>query len=116
MKTVKALLGIAVIAFVGMACWAVLPPYFNNYQLKDDMQSESRFSALSTKSEDAIRDTIYKKALEHDIAIKPEQIKVTRTGSDVIIVVDYTVDISFPTGQKYTLKFTNTTEKNPKVF
>ena len=116
MKTIKALVGLAILAFAAMASWAFLPPYFANYQFKDDMQTESRFSALGNKTEDAIRDTIYKKALEHDIVIKPEQIKVLRNGSDVSISVDYNVEVSIPTGQKFVLHFANSTDKNPKVF
>jgi hypothetical protein len=115
MGTLKALVGLAILAGLIFVAISILPPYFSNYQWRDDMQTEARFASLGTKSEEAIRESVFKKALEYEIPVKPEQIKVRRDGTDVVISCDYSVVVSFPTGHKVTLDFTNNTEKNRKV-
>lgn len=79
---------------------AFVPPYWANYQFEDAIKTEALMSTNSTKSEDAIRDTVYKKAQELEIPVQRDSIKVVRVGGmgtgSVTIDVPYTVDINLP--------------------
>lgn len=90
-----------------MFCIGVLPPYFANYQFKDDVAQEARFANVSNppKSDEDIRANLMRKANEYGIPIKPETIQITRTGSDILINIPYTVDVKFLTGQTYRMEF-----------
>lgn len=113
MKTIKALSGLAVVVALLVAAWGIMPPYFNNYQFKDDIIQEARFANASNppKSDEEMRVSLMKKVKDYDMPIKPEQIQISRDGSDVIIKVPYTVVVKFLTGQTYTLQFSPGTEK-----
>ena len=56
------------------------PPYFSNYQFQDALKTESQMTTYTTKTEDVIRDEVFKKAQEMDVPITREQIKVVRNG------------------------------------
>lgn len=107
MKTLKALIGLAIVAGVVMFLVGVIPPYFNNYQFKDDVEQEARFANVSVppKSDEDIRANLMRKAVEYGIPIKPEQIQISRSGSDVLVNIPYTVDVKFITGHTYRLQF-----------
>jgi hypothetical protein len=107
MKTVKSLLGLAVVAGVVMVVIGIAPPYFSNYQFKDDVLQEARFANVSIppKSDEDIRNNLLRKAKEYDIPLKAEQIQISRSGSDVLISAPYSVNVKFLTGQTYVLQF-----------
>ncbi len=56
------------------------PPFFSNYQFQDAIRTEAQLDTYTTKTDDQIRDSVYKKAQELDIPVTKEQIKVQRTG------------------------------------
>jgi hypothetical protein len=107
MKTVKALLGLAVLVGVVLFLVGVAPPYFANYQFKDDVVQAARFANVSNppKTDEDIRNDLMRKAKEYDIPIKSEQIQINRQGSDILISIPYTVDVKFLTGQTYRMEF-----------
>lgn len=107
MKTVKALLGLAVLVGVVLFLVGVVPPYFANYQFKDDVLQEARFANMSNppKTDEDIRNNLMRKAKEYDIPIKSEMIQINRQSSDILISIPYTVDVKFLTGQTYRLQF-----------
>ena len=112
MKLAVGVLFLIAIIVVGVA---VVPPYWANYQLQDAIKNEALISTNSAKSEDAIRDSVYKKVKELEIPIDKEAIKVTRVGSQgvgsVTIDVTYDVPVSLP-GYSFDLHFdANTTNK-----
>ena len=107
MKTIKALLGLAVVIAVVLFLVGVAPPYFANYQFKDDVLQEARFAnvAYPPKTDEDIRANLMRKAREYDIPIKAEQISISRGSGDILISIPYTVDVKFLTGQTYRLEF-----------
>ena len=107
MKTVKALIGVAGLAGVVLFLAGVAPPYFANYQFKDDVVQEARFANVSNppKTDEDIRNNLMKKAKEYDIPIKSDQIQISRQGSDILISIPYAVDVKFLTGQTYRMEF-----------
>ncbi len=102
--------------FIGILCFviaivagvALIPPYWANYQFEDAIKTEALMSTNSTKTEEAIRETVYKRAMELDIPLEKEKIKVQHVGQNgagsVAIEAPYTVTISLP-GYPVTLNF-----------
>lgn len=96
MKTLRALFGLFFIVAVIYACWMLVPPYFNNYKLEDAVTEEARLATYSARSENEIRESIFRKVQDLDIPATRDQITVQREGQGVSISVDYRVHLDFP--------------------
>jgi len=100
MATLRLLVGILAIVAAVYLCATLIPPFFANYQFEDAIKTEAQMSTYSTKSEDQIRDTIFKKAQELEIPMQREQIKVQRSGlqgsGSVLIDANYSVHVDLP--------------------
>jgi len=111
-------IGIIVIVAVIIFGVAFVPPYWDNYQFEDAIKTEALISTNSAKTEDQIRDTVYKKAKELEIPVERDAIKVQRSGMQgsgfVAIDVPYTVVVNLP-GYPVELHFDAAT-KNKGVF
>ena len=106
MGRLKALIGILIVGGGVYLGAMVLPVYFASYQFKDEVVTASKFASIDpNKSEDSIRDEVYKKAQSHEIPLKPEEIKVTRNGRDVTIEAGYTVTIELVGGKQWVATF-----------
>jgi hypothetical protein len=118
MGTFKLVLGFTFIIVSVWVCAALMPPYFANYQFEDAIETEARMSTYSTKPEDQIRDTVFKKAQELEIPINKDQIKVHRSGAvgtgTILIETNYQVHVNLP-GYPVDLQFTPST-KNKGAF
>ena len=79
---------------------ALIPPYWANYQFEDAIKTEALMATYSTKTEDAIRDSVYKRAQDFGVPLEKEKIKVTHLGANgtgsVTIEVPYAVTVSIP--------------------
>ncbi len=104
MKTLKALFGMFVVVGGFYVAFKLIPPYFNNYQFEDAIESEARLNAYSNKSEQQIREAVAKKALEFDIPLTAEKINVQRLSGEIAIWAEYTVHVDLP-GFPLDLKF-----------
>ena len=118
MNTIKLLVGIGAIVAVIIIGVQVLPPYMNNYQFQDALNNQALAATYSNKNEDEIREMAYKAAKENDIPIKPEQIKVVRSGGmgtgSLVIEAKYTVHVELP-GYPLDLNF-DATSKNKGIY
>lgn len=98
------------LAFLGATIFTavkILPPYFNNYQFQDAVQSECRFAlgGYPKKTEDDVRDEIWKKAQELSIPLtKKDDIQVVLNQGNVTISTNYSVPIDLLVYQ-FTLQF-----------
>jgi hypothetical protein len=112
------MVGIGAIVAVIIIGIQILPPYLNNYQFQDALNNEALAATYSNKTEDDIRDIAYKAAKENDIPIKPEQIKVIRSGGvgtgTLVIEANYTVHVDLP-GYPLDLKF-QVSSKNKGIY
>ncbi len=85
------------LVFVGAMVFAgikVVPPYLENYQFQDSIETEARFAIANTKPVDEIRDDIWRKAQDLSIPLeKKEDIKVSVDRSSVSISADYSVRV-----------------------
>jgi hypothetical protein len=99
-RTLKLILALGVIAVGVYVGYQLIPPIFANYQLQDAIQSEAVLQSYSNKTEDEIRDTIYKKAQDLEIPLREDQINVVRVGQggsgSLAISATYTVHIDLP--------------------
>ena len=110
MTTIKAIFGILLIVALIYLGWQAIPPYFYNYQFKDDLTEIARFASVSNKSEEEIRNEVLKKAVYYSLPIRPDQITVIRDGGDVGISVNYNVVVNLVVGRRWTMHFTPATE------
>jgi len=97
MKTLRAIIGLLIVAAFFYVAWKVVPPYMNDYQFQDavaQIAHEATFNYQRTEQD--VRDTVAKKAAEFSIPLTGEQIHVTKSGPEVIITGDYTVHLELP--------------------
>jgi hypothetical protein len=92
--------GILIIVASVILLATLAPPFFSNYQFEDALKTESQMTTYTTKTEDVIRDEVFKKAQELDVPVTKEQIKVVRNGvvgtGSVEIDAAYTVHVNLP--------------------
>ena len=114
----KMVFGILIIVGAVILIAALAPPYFSNYQFQDALKTESQMTTYTTKTEDVIRDEVFKKAQDMDIPITREQIKVVRNGvvgtGTVDIEANYIVHVNLP-GYPVDLHF-DASARNKGVF
>jgi hypothetical protein len=110
MKSFRAIAGIALIVAVVYATFMLVPPYYSNYQFQDVINSEARMNSYTQKTEDDMREYVWRKAKEFDIPVTRDQINVKRDGQSVAISVDYQVHVDLP-GYPLDLQF-HTASKN----
>lgn len=104
MKTLKAIIGVAVVVGGTYCGYLLIPPYFNNYQLQDYIESEARINTYTTKPEQDIKDGVIKQARNLEIPLQPENITVLRGTGELQISCSYTVHVDLP-GYPLDLKF-----------
>ncbi len=97
------------LAFLGAMIFSgvkIIPAYFAKYQFEDAIQTESKFALTGypKKSEEDVRQDVFKKAQELGIALKQEDIRVSMQAGNVEISADYSVPIDFAVYQ-FTLQF-----------
>ena len=114
MKTLKTLLTLGVIGFGFYTLWLVIPHYFHNYQFQDELEKLARQSNYTYNKPDAdIQRDVITKAQEYEIALQPEQVKISHQGSDLMIETEYTIRVELPF-YPFDLKFTPAT-RNRRV-
>jgi len=101
---VNTVLTLLVIGFLVFCAVKIVPAYFANYQLQDSMDTEARFAIANHKSDEEIREDIWKKAQELEIPAKRENIKVSSEQRAVNISVDYSIPVDLRVYQ-FTLEF-----------
>ena len=118
MGKLKLLIGICSIVGAVYVCAELIPPFFSNYEFEDAIKEEATIATYSTKPEDAIRDTVFKKAQDLEIPVTRDDIKVRRVGlqgtGSVQIETHYTVHVDLP-GYPLDLDF-NPSTKNKGAF
>jgi hypothetical protein len=112
MGSLKMVSGIVVMVAAVYLIAVLAPPFFSNYQFEDAIRTEAQMDTYNTKTEDQIRDAIFKKAQDLDVPLTREQIKVQRSGvtgtGSISIEAPYIVHVSLP-GYPLDLNFNPTT-------
>lgn len=106
---IKTLFTLLILAAILFSIFQVAPAFMDNYWIQDTMNTEARFAVTTRKSEDDIRETIWKEIREREIKATPpirrEDIRVEYTGRSINISLKYTVVINLYLYQ-YSLQFT----------
>lgn len=89
----KAILWTAALLLLIYAGIELVPPYINQYQLQDKITEEARFDTVNRKTDDQIRDIIFREIQDLNIPARREDIKVENTYHMVRITVEYTVPV-----------------------
>ena len=90
----KAILWTAALLAGFYVAFKVVPIYFANYQLQDKMQTEARYATVNHRSDDDLRNVIYKEIQDQDIPARREDIKILENSQrGVRISVDYTATV-----------------------
>jgi hypothetical protein len=104
----RLIIGILFVVFAIFFGVAFVPPYWANYQFEDAIKTEALMATNSSKSEDAIRDSVFKRAQDFGVPLDKEKIKVTHVGQNgtgsVTIEAPYSVTVNIP-GYPVTLNF-----------
>jgi len=94
MGKLKALIALVII-FGGIYFgWELIPPYFHNYELQDDLDDVARVNSYSHKTDEDIKAIVIQKADNLGITLKEEAITVSRTGDGMGISVHYSVHVN----------------------
>ncbi|HVH86894.1 MAG TPA: DUF4845 domain-containing protein [Terriglobales bacterium] len=93
MQRLKALFGILVVVGFFYFAWKLLPPYIEEYQFQEEIQSIARDNEYSPLDENGIRQQVKQKITDIGIPVNPESVVVQKGNFDVIIGVNYTVHV-----------------------
>jgi hypothetical protein len=110
MGTVKALIGFLAIIGAIYAGFEIIPPELTNYSFTDDLRTEAMMGGANPHITDQeLVNNVIKRAAEHQLVLKPENVTVQRIGSPgmnaVYLAADYSVPVNLP-GYSFTLHFT----------
>jgi hypothetical protein len=93
MGKLRAFIGIVIVVGAFYVAWNMIPPYFHNYQLQDDLDDIARRNSYTSTPEDDIKKMVIAKADSEDIKLREEQISVTRSRDGVGITVKYRIHV-----------------------
>lgn len=98
------ILTLAVVGAMVFTAVKIVPAYFANWQFQDAIETEARFAIANKKSEEGIRDDVYKKMQELGIPAKRDDVRVSLAEGLVNISLSYSVPVDLQVYQ-FTLDF-----------
>ena len=105
----KLIIWLVIFAAVGLVLFRMVPPYINDYQLHDTLQSESRYFAARQKNAEAVRSSVWSELQSLRIPAQREDIIISEAGRVAHVEVKYTVVVELP-GYTLNLNFDNVAE------
>jgi hypothetical protein len=93
MGKLKGLLFFAIVAAGIYVAWNMVPPYFNNYKLQDDLDDIARRNSYTQTNEEGVKQVVITKAKADDITLKEDQITVARGTDGLSISVHYSIHL-----------------------
>jgi hypothetical protein len=106
----KAMVWLLILAGGGYVAYKVVPAYMSDYELQDKMRSDARFAAVNHRSDEELRDLLYRDIQDLNIPARRQDIQVLEnSGHAVRLGVDYTVTVDLKVYQ-LRLHFTPTAE------
>jgi len=82
----------------------IIPVLINEYQFQDSLQEIARFASVGHKPNSEVQKSVLDEAMKEDLPIEAEDIKVTGTGGNIHINVNYSVTVDLKVYQ-LTLNF-----------
>ncbi len=96
MPRLKAILGIALVVAFFYYCVKVLPPYIQNYQFQQEIQSIARNTQFGYATEPAIREEVRRKIVDLGVPLNIDKVLVTKDSNGVTIAAQYSVHVDLP--------------------
>lgn len=93
MGKLKALIGLLVVGGAFYVTWNMVPPYFHNYQLQDDLDDIARRNSYTIVSDDEVKKIVINKAADDSVTLKEDQITLVRTPNGLGITVKYHIHV-----------------------
>lgn len=95
-----------ILGAMGVAAVKIAPAYMDNYQFQDAINTEAQYALNSypKKTDDDIRQEVWKKAEDLNIPAKPEDIQLETSNGTISISLDYSVPVDLYVYQ-FTLQF-----------
>jgi hypothetical protein len=93
MGKLKGLIFLGIVAAGFYVAWNMVPPYFNNYKLQDDLDDIARRNSYTQTNEDGVKEIVITKAKADDVTLNAEQVTVTRGPEGLGISVHYRVHL-----------------------
>jgi len=91
----KAILWAFVLLALAFVAYKLVPIYTAKYQLQDKMTTTARFATVNRRSDEQIRDEVFKEVQNLDIPARREDIRIENNSSFVRISLEYTVPVDF---------------------
>lgn len=92
----KALAWILVMLAVGYVGLQVIPAWYANYQLQNDIEQIAIAESYTARPASEVQQIIAARASAYGIPLRPEQIRVQKGGGQLAISIEYTVHIDIP--------------------
>jgi hypothetical protein len=97
MNNIKPFFGIGVLLVILYLCYELVPPFYHNFVFQDWVDQKAKEATYEyNKSEEQIRDEVFKEAQQDSIPITSDQIQVTKNGQMCSIGVAYKVHVDLP--------------------
>lgn len=115
---IKAIIVTLILVAMGFALFQIAPAFMDNYWVQDAMVNEARVAAVNRKTDEEIREVIWKVVQERQIKATPplhrEDIRVDYMGRAVNISMKYSIaiDLYF---YKFSLNFTPNAGDRPII-
>jgi hypothetical protein len=93
MQRLKALIGVFIVVAFFYLAWKIMPPYIEEYQFQQELQSIARNNEYSPLDENGIRDQVKRKINDIGVPVNPDSVAIIKSGFDVTIGANYTVHI-----------------------
>lgn len=93
MQRLKALIGVFIVVAFFYLAWKIMPPYIEEYQFQEEIQSIARNNEYSPLDENGIRDQVKRKINDIGVPLNPESVAIIKAGTDVTIGANYTVHV-----------------------
>ena len=93
MGKLKGLIALLIIAGGFYVGWKMIPPYFHKYEFQDDLDEIARRNSYTHKTDDEVRASVIQQAGTRDIALREEQVNITRNVDGIGISVRYRVHV-----------------------
>lgn len=91
--TLQGILFFLVVGAILFVAFKLVPPYVDNYQFQDSIESISRTATYNRMSEADIRGQVLDEAAELGIPLDANQVAVQKAGPNVNIAVEYAIPV-----------------------
>jgi len=88
----------AVLVLVAMASvlLALAPVYYEDFQLRQYIQSIARDPRSATTPDDTLRSTVVTRARQLDLLIRPDEVQISHPAGKLELQIKYAVQMDFP--------------------